>query len=202
MHPKPRDIVRRQGRPGVVTIFSVNLASAALSRASDTRRGRRSLHVPGARRSVEARAGLYFEPSGPRAPRETWPLANARIMQVLQYVAANTTVSYAARAERHASPPQRNIKSECRGKRPKSTQPSSQTAPLHQQPHQYPCSSDRCLICLTRPDDYEDPARGMTCGMCSACGTFFCGFASASVATPSTRLIHLKRRRMQTPARP
>ena len=38
----------------------------------------------------------------------------------------------------------------------------------------------------------------MTCGMCSACGTFFCGSASASVATPSTRLIHLKRRRMQT----
>ena len=31
--------------------------------------------------------------------------------------------------------------------------------------------TDRCLICLSRPDDYEDVARGMTCGMCSACGT-------------------------------
>ena len=58
---------------------------------------------------------------------------------------------------------------------PNAAQPSTQTAPLHQHPHPDPCSSDRCLICLTRPDDYEDVSRGMTCGMCSACGTFFCG---------------------------
>ena len=72
---------------------------------------------------------------------------------------------------------------------PNAAQPSTQAAPLHQHPHPDPCSSDRCLICLTRPDDFEDLARGMTCGMCSACGTFFCGCASASVATPSPRLI-------------
>ena len=85
---------------------------------------------------------------------------------------------------------------------PNAAQPSTQTAPLQQHPHPYSCSADRCLICLTRPDDYEDVARGMTCGMCSACGTFFCGFASASVAAPSPRLIIETRRRVQTPARP
>ena len=86
--------------------------------------------------------------------------------------------------------------------RANAAQPSTQTAPLQQHPHPYSCSADRCLICLTRPDDYEDVARGMTCGMCSACGTFFCGFASASVAAPSPRLIIETRRRVQTPARP
>ena len=80
-------------------------------------------------------------------------------------------------------------------------QPSTQAAPLHQYPHPDPCSSDRCLICLTRPDDYEDVSRGMTCGMCSACGTFFCGSMPASVTTPSPRLINSKRRRVQAPAR-
>ena len=30
----------------------------------------------------------------------------------------------------------------------------------------------------------------MTCGMCSACGTFFCGFTPASIFTPSPRLIN------------
>ena len=83
--------------------------------------------------------------------------------------------------------------------RANAAQPSTQTAPLHQHPQPHPC--DRCLICLTRPDDFEDLARGMTCGMCSACGTFFCGFMPASVATPSPRLINSKRRRVQTPAR-
>ena len=36
------------------------------------------------------------------------------------------------------------------------------------------CGSDVCLICLSNPDDYECKARGLDCGMCSACGTFYC----------------------------
>ncbi|KAH8092140.1 hypothetical protein JL720_5728 [Aureococcus anophagefferens] len=31
-----------------------------------------------------------------------------------------------------------------------------------------------CLICLSNADDHEDRARGLDCGMCSACGTFYC----------------------------
>ena len=31
-----------------------------------------------------------------------------------------------------------------------------------------------CLICLSNADDHEDRARGLDCGMCSACGTFNC----------------------------
>ena len=84
---------------------------------------------------------------------------------------------------------------------PNAAQPSTQAAPLQQHPHPHPNSSDRCLICLTRPDDFEDLARGLTCGMCSACGTFFCGSMPASVTTPSPRLINSKRRRVQAPAR-
>ena len=98
----------------------------------------------------------------------------------------------------HASPQALNSHVPTARNAPKSAQPSTQTA-LQQHPHPHPCSAaDRCLICLTRPDDFEDLARGMTCGMCSACGTFFCGFASASVAAPSPRLINSKRRRVQT----
>ena len=105
----------------------------------------------------------------------------------------------------HASPAAAhtlNLRVPTAGNAPNALQPSTQAAPLHQHPHPDPCSSDRCLICLTRPDDYEDVSRGMTCGMCSACGTFFCGSERCPQSTPSTRLINSKRRRVQAPARP
>ena len=41
---------------------------------------------------------------------------------------------------------------------PNAAQPSTQAAPLHQHPQKNGCSADRCLICLTRPDDFEDLA--------------------------------------------
>ena len=103
-------------------------------------------------------------------------------------------------ASPHAAQPLKN-QSRQPETRANAAQPSTQTAPLHQHPHPHPCTSDRCLICLTRPDDYEDVSRGMTCGMCSACGTFFCGSERCPQSTPSTRLINSKRRRVQTPAR-
>ena len=132
----------------------------------------------------------------------------ARINCIDSMLAAMSTPSQTSALSRsasiHASPAATNAtknSAQAVGNAPNAAQPSTQTAPL-QHPHPHPCgSSDRCLICLTRPDDFEDLARGMTCGMCSACGTFFCGFASASVAASSPRPIDPKRRRVQAPAR-
>ena len=90
--------------------------------------------------------------------------ANLQVDITIQNIMIVATPPNASRSQgqslrsRHASPAALSINN----RSPPTALPSEMGA------HQ---CSDRCLICLSRPDDYEDVARGMTCGMCSACGT-------------------------------
>ena len=195
-----------------------NRASAATAPVADRDHNgavsARSSTSQGARRiRGEAREEcFYFELSRARrplcerqAPRNLRAHSCITGLGIIMLAAVATPEALRRAASIHASPVAAQTlitQSRQPETRANAAQLSTQAAPLHQHPQQHACSSDRCLICLTRPDDYEDVSRGMTCGMCSACGTFFCGIAPASVAAPSTRLIKSKRRRVQTPARP
>ena len=168
-----------------------NCASAAAAarrgRDGDAAAAARSSTSPGARRihgDVREEC-FYFELSRARrplcerqAPRNLRAHSCITGLGIIMLAAVATPEALRRAASIHASPVAAQTlitQSRQPETRANAAQPSTQTAPLHQHPHPHPCSSDRCLICLTRPDDYEDVSRGMTCGMCSACGTFFCG---------------------------
>ena len=184
-----------------VAVFGVNCASAvaapvaaAMSMARPPLAPAR-LRAPGGYVATRERSVPIFELRSPTC--RLWRVyirarAHKCIDTIMLAISTPTqTHSTLSRsASIHASPAVTNaaiVRAPAVGNAPNAAQPSTQTAPLHQQPHPHPCSSDRCLICLTRPDDYEDVSRGMTCGMCSACGTFFCGSERCPHFTPSTR---------------
>ena len=184
-------VVQRTASERSVAVSDVNRASrprrhvagrdgnGAVSARSSTSQGARRIHG-GVREEC-----FYFELSRARrplcerqAPRNLRAHSCITGLGIIMLAAVATPEALRRAASIHASPVAAQTlitQSRQPETRANAAQPSTQTAPLHQQPHPHPCSSDRCLICLTRPDDYEDVSRGMTCGMCSACGTFFCG---------------------------